>query len=87
MEAIGQLAGGIAHDFNNYLTAILANADLLGGMMKKGLDEKSTETVKAGLEEIKNAGKRAALLTRQLVAFSRKDLTKADVLDLRSVMS
>jgi PAS domain S-box-containing protein len=68
MEAVGRLAGGIAHDFNNLLTAILGYCNLL-------LDELPPEsTVREDLEEIRKAGDRAATLTRQLLAFSRRQM-------------
>ena len=66
MEAIGRLAGGIAHDFNNLLTAIRGNAELLSYRTKKEADD-ATE-----VEEILLASDRAASLTRQLLAFSRR---------------
>ena len=66
LEAIGNLTGGIAHDFNNLLTAIIGNADLAIG--DAGKDSPLYEL----LEEIREAGARAAGLTRQLLAFSRK---------------
>jgi len=87
MEAVGQLAGGVAHDFNNVLTVILGNAELLLPMIERGLREESTEAVRSGLEQIKDAGQRAAALTRQLLAFSRKEMTRTEVLDLRRVMN
>jgi len=68
MEAIGQLAGGIAHDFNNILTAILGTAEL--GMMNPGLPPDA----RADLESIRSAGQRAAKITRQLLAFGRKQV-------------
>ena len=66
MEAIGLLAGGVAHDFNNLLTAILGYCELLQAQLNDRAD------VLADLEEIGKAGQRAASLTRQLLAFSRK---------------
>jgi PAS domain S-box-containing protein len=86
MEAVGQLAGGVAHDFNNLLTAILGNADLLLPMMEPGLDESSSAMAKHGLQRIKLAGHRAAAVTRQLLAFSRKEMTRAELLDLDQVI-
>jgi two-component system, cell cycle sensor histidine kinase and response regulator CckA len=75
MEAIGRLAGGVAHDFNNLLTAILGNAELI----------RAETTVSAGVtecvEQIQRAGRRAAELTQQLLAFSRKQLLQPKVLD------
>jgi two-component system, cell cycle sensor histidine kinase and response regulator CckA len=68
MEAIGQLAGGIAHDFNNILTAILGTAEL--GMMNANLGEET----RGDLESIRSSGQRAAKITRQLLAFSRKQV-------------
>ena len=68
MEAIGQLAGGIAHDFNNILTAILGTAEL--GIMTSGI---GIET-RRDLESIRDAGQRAAKITRQLLAFGRKQI-------------
>jgi two-component system cell cycle sensor histidine kinase/response regulator CckA len=68
MEAVGRLAGGVAHDFNNVLTAIFGYADLL----MDGLD--LTDPRRADVEEIKRAANRAAGLTRQLLAFSRKQV-------------
>ncbi|MEW6542215.1 MAG: PAS domain S-box protein [Nitrospirota bacterium] len=76
MEAIGRLAGGIAHDYNNMLMTILGNCDLL--LARLG----GTEPMREDVEEIKKAGKRAAQLTRQLLAFSRKQVLQPKELDL-----
>ena len=74
MEAIGQLAGGVAHDFNNLLTAITTNADLALGAQSSG------EDVQEELGQIKRAADRAAGLTRQLLAFSRKQMLQPRVM-------
>ena len=76
MEAIGTLAGGVAHDFNNLLTVIIGNAEL--ALMNVIKDE----SLRTGIEEIKKAGKKAASLTRQLLAFSRKQVIMPKVIDL-----
>jgi PAS domain S-box-containing protein len=80
MEAVGQLAGGIAHDFNNLLTAITGYSEL--GL--RNLD--SQNPLYSKLTEIKKAGDRAASLTRQLLAFSRKQILQPKVLDLNAVI-
>jgi nitrogen-specific signal transduction histidine kinase/ActR/RegA family two-component response regulator len=74
MEAIGTLAGGVAHDFNNILTTIIGNTDL--ALMDLGKDPHRY------IVEIRKAGHRAAALTRQLLAFSRKELIRPEILDL-----
>jgi PAS domain S-box-containing protein len=79
MEAIGQLAGGIAHDFNNILTIILGHATLL---TMTPLDEKAL----ASARQIKQASERAAGLTRQLLAFGRKQIFNPRPLDLNRVV-
>ena len=78
MEAVGQLAGGVAHDFNNALGVITGYSDLL----QMSLPPDSTAHRHA--EEIAKAGRRAAALTRQLLAFSRKQVIQPVVLDLNS---
>jgi PAS domain S-box-containing protein len=81
MEAVGQLAGGVAHDFNNLLTAITGYSELT-------LRELSEDSPLRGkISEIKKAGERAASLTRQLLAFSRKQILQPKVLDLNGVIS
>ncbi len=80
MEAIGRLAGGVAHDFNNLLTAILGCTDLLLA------DISLTETTHAYLEEIKAASMRAAALTKQLLAFSRRQVLQPRIFDLNDVV-
>jgi signal transduction histidine kinase len=80
MEAIGQLAGGIAHDFNNLLTAILGYCQLLTDQI--GPDK----AVGRDLREIMTAAQRAAGLTRQLLAFSRRQLLAVTALDLNEAV-
>jgi PAS domain S-box-containing protein len=81
MELVGQLAGGIAHDFNNLLTVITGRTDFL--LEAENLpDEQETD-----LGEIRKAAGRAAELTRQLLAFSRKQLLQPRVLDLNHTLS
>ena len=81
MEAVGQLAGGVAHDFNNILTAIVGYTDLLAAEF--GGNTRQLED----LEEIRKAARRAAALTRQLLAFSRKQVLEPRVLDLNTVVT
>lgn len=80
LEAVGQLAGGVAHDFNNLLTAIIGYSEL---SLRK-LEPESP--VSRDIAEIKKAAGRAASLTRQLLAFSRKQILKPEVLDLNHVV-
>ncbi|MBV9775384.1 MAG: response regulator, partial [Gemmatimonadetes bacterium] len=84
MDALGQLAGGIAHDFNNLLTAIQGYTDVLLMDFPPGPDE---HPARKGLEEIQNVCHRAAELTNQLLAFSRKQVLDPRVLDLNSVIA
>ncbi|HEY5996243.1 MAG TPA: ATP-binding protein, partial [Candidatus Deferrimicrobiaceae bacterium] len=79
MEAVGQLAGGIAHDFNNLMTVILGQID---SIRKRWPDRKLAER----LDEIDKAGQRAATLTRQLLAFSRRQMLQPRVVDLNAVL-
>jgi signal transduction histidine kinase len=80
MEAVGQLAGGIAHDFNNLLTAIQGYGELLAEMLPPG----SVEA--AHLSEVRLAADRAAALTRQLLAFGRRQILEPRVLDPRACL-
>jgi len=80
METAGRLAGGIAHDFNNLLTAILGTSDIL----LQSLDPQSEHH--ADVEEIKRAATRAAGLTHQLLAFSRRQVLQPKVLDLNELV-
>ncbi|MFP4226346.1 MAG: PAS domain S-box protein [Desulfobacterales bacterium] len=81
MEAIGTLAGGVAHDFNNYLTTILGCAELM--QLKK--DEPAAR--EKYLHEIKNAADRSAALTRQLLAFSRRQILEKSPINLNQVVA
>ena len=80
MEAVGRLAGGIAHDFNNLLTTIIGNTEL--SLLRTGKDNPLCENI----AEIKKAANRAASLTRQLLAFSRKQVLQPVVLNLNTVI-
>jgi len=80
MEAVGLLAGGIAHDFNNLLGVITGYAELA----QKGLEP--GHRAHARVEEIRRAAERAAVLTRQLLAFSRREVVQPKLLDLKDVV-
>jgi two-component system, cell cycle sensor histidine kinase and response regulator CckA len=81
MEAVGRLAGGVAHDFNNLLTVITGYSErLLGGLAED-------DPLRKGAEAIKRSADRAASLTRQLLAFSRRQILAPKVLDLNHVVS
>jgi PAS domain S-box-containing protein len=81
MEAVGRLAGGVAHDFNNLLTVILGFCELLLA------DRDPGDPGQADIAEIQKAGTRAAGLTRQLLAFSRKQIIEPTLLDLNVVVA
>ena len=79
LEAVGRLAGGIAHDFNNLLTVILANVSLLS---RTGVADREHQEV----DDIRQAAERAAQLTRQLLAFSRRQKLEPRVFDLVALL-
>jgi PAS domain S-box-containing protein len=81
MEAVGRLAGGIAHDFNNLLTVMSSCSELL--LRDLGTEDRRRNDV----EEIRRAAQRAASLTRQLLAFSRKQILQPTMVDLNAVVS
>jgi PAS domain S-box-containing protein len=81
MEAVGRLAGGVAHDFNNLLTSVLGHADLAITRVHP------SDPLHDDLLEIKSAGARAAALTQQLLAFSRKQVLAPRVLDLNGIVA
>ncbi len=81
MEAVGRLAGGVAHDFNNLLTVVIGYADVLGTSTE--LNREARE----GVEEISKAAKRAAELTQQLLAYSRKQVLQPRTIDLNSLLA
>ena len=81
MEAIGKLAGGIAHDFNNLLTAIIGNAELI----RVNMDPHAQRLEE--VEEIEKAANRAALLTKQLLAFARKQPLILKVINLNKIIN
>ncbi|HKX83292.1 MAG TPA: PAS domain S-box protein, partial [Pyrinomonadaceae bacterium] len=80
LESVGRLAGGIAHDFNNMLTAINGYSDL--ALRQLPLDH----AIRRHIEEIKKAGERSAMLTNQLLAFSRRQVLHPEVVDLNDVI-
>ena len=81
MEAVGLLAGGIAHDFNNLLTAINGYTDLAFSQVQ------GNETLREFLEEIKKSGERAASLTQQLLAYSRKQILAPVIFNVNSTVA
>ncbi|HVX66968.1 MAG TPA: PAS domain S-box protein [Bryobacteraceae bacterium] len=81
LESVGRLAGGVAHDFNNLLTVIVGYSDFVLGMLEAG------HPARAGIEEIHKAGDRASALTRQLLAFSRRQVVQPRVLDINTVIA
>ncbi|MEY2494388.1 MAG: two-component system, cell cycle sensor histidine kinase and response regulator CckA [Verrucomicrobiota bacterium] len=80
MEAVGRLAGGVAHDFNNLLTAIIGYAELISTRTS------SNALAKQNADLIRKAGEQAAALTRQLLAFSRKQILQPKVIDLNALV-
>ena len=81
LEAVGRLAGGVAHDFNNLLSVILSYAGFAADALRE------SDPTHADIVEIQNAGQRAAALTRQLLAFSSKQILEPEVLSINKVVS
>lgn len=80
MEAVGRLAGGMAHDFNNLMNVVIGHSEMLLNKVEPD------GQLRGGLENILRAGERAAALTRQLLAFSRKQIMEPRMLDLNSLL-
>ena len=81
MEAIGQLAGGVAHDFNNLLTAIIGYSEMLSADPNLGGDSRND------VDEIRKSAARAASLTQQLLAFSRKQVIQPKIIDMNALIA
>jgi PAS domain S-box-containing protein len=81
LESVGQLAGGIAHDFNNILGVIMNYAEFVGEELE------ANSPARDDVEEIRRAAERAAALTRQLLIFSRREVVKPELLDLRELFA
>jgi two-component system cell cycle sensor histidine kinase/response regulator CckA len=81
MEAIGRLAGGIAHDFNNLLSVIVGYTYVLQSSLP------DDETLRTSAEQVMNAADKASSLTRQLLAFSRRQVLQAEVIDLNDILT
>jgi PAS domain S-box-containing protein len=81
METVGRLAGGVAHDFNNLLTVINGTAELVSMQLREN------DPLQADVLQIRSAGERAASLTRQLLAFSRKQIVNPAIFDLHEVVA
>ncbi|HPJ48992.1 MAG TPA: PAS domain S-box protein, partial [Synergistales bacterium] len=81
MESVGRLAGGVAHDFNNMLNVILGHTEMALEKLE------ATDPLRSDLEEVRNAGERSAKLTRQLLAFARKQTIAPRVIDLNETIS
>jgi CheY-like chemotaxis protein len=81
LEAIGRLAGGVAHDFNNILSIIMGHGELMLANTKTDAESRN------GLEQIRKAAERAAALTQQLLAFSRKQVLQPKVMDLNEAVA
>lgn len=82
MEAIGLLAGGVAHDFNNILMVVSGFSDLA----LKSLDQRKDHEARELIEEVQKASKSASLLTRQLLAFSSKQVTRPKIIDINQLI-
>ncbi|NNE43698.1 MAG: PAS domain-containing protein, partial [Gemmatimonadetes bacterium] len=82
MEAIGRLAGGVAHDFNNLLAVIQGQSEMLINKLDDHEDKLSRTA-----QSVRKAAVRGSLLTKQLLAFSRKDVHKAEIVDVRDVVA
>ena len=80
LEAVGQLAGGIAHDFNNLLTVIIGNVELMARELPP------RDELRGQIDEVSKAARRAASLTRQLLAFSRKQMMVPEVLTFNTIV-
>jgi PAS domain S-box-containing protein len=81
LESVGRLAGGVAHDFNNLLTVINGYSHLIAKELRAG------DPLKAYVEQVRDAGERAAVLTRQLLAFSRKQVAERQPLNLNALIA
>src|SRR5262249_59105240 len=79
LEAVGQLAGGIAHEINNLMTVVIGYGDIL-------LAQLGDETLKSKVRTMRAAGDRAATISRQLIAFSRKQILKPVRLNLNEIV-